>query len=86
MPLVHQAPVEVDLHVAGALELLEDDLVHAAAVSTSAVPMMVRLAAVLDVARRAEELLRPAQRVRVDAPGEDLAVGGTTSCRRARAG
>src|SRR5438876_5904260 len=70
--LVHQAPVEVDLHVAGALELLEDDLVHAAAGVDQRCADAGEAAAVLYVARRAEELLRPAQRVRVDAPGEDL--------------
>src|SRR5438093_9992720 len=71
--LVHQAPVEVDLHVAGPLELLEDDLVHAAAGVDQRRADDGQAAAVLDVARRAEELLRAAQRIRVDAPGEDLA-------------
>ena len=42
-------------------------------VSMSAVPMIVRAAALLDVARRAEEALRLVQRVRVHAAGEDLA-------------
>jgi hypothetical protein len=39
--LVGELAVEVDLHVAGALELLEDHLVHAEPVSISAVAMMV---------------------------------------------
>src|SRR5690349_7548451 len=65
--LVHQAPVEVDLHVAGALELLEDDLVHPTAGVDERGADDGEAAAVLDVARRAEELLRPAERIRVDA-------------------
>src|SRR5262249_8652702 len=70
--LVHQAPVEVDLHVAGALELLEDDLVHPAAGVDERGADDREAAAILDVARRTEELLRTAERVRVDATGEDL--------------
>ena len=42
-------------------------------VSTRAVPMMVRLPPSSMLRARAEELLRPAERVRVDAAREDLA-------------
>jgi hypothetical protein len=42
-------------------------------VSISAVAMIVRRAAFLDVARRAEEPLRPLQGVGVDTAGQDLA-------------
>ncbi len=56
--LLHQAAVEVDLHVAGALELLEDDLVHPAAGVDQRGGDDGEAAAVLDVARGAEELLR----------------------------
>src|SRR5262245_57725524 len=58
--LVHQAPVEVDLHVAGALEFLEDHLVHPAAGVDERGAHDGEATAVLDVARRAEEFLRPA--------------------------
>src|SRR5262249_10799464 len=64
--LVHQAAVEVDLHVAGALELLEDHLVHAAAGVDQRRADDREAPTLLDVARRAEELLRAAERVRVD--------------------
>ncbi len=85
--LVHQPAVEVDLHVAGALELLEDHLVHPAAGVDQRRADDGQAAAVLDVARRAEELLRLVQRVRVDAAGEDLAAtAARPCCRRARGG
>src|SRR5262249_47766569 len=64
--LVHQPAVEMDLHVPGALELLEDDLVHTAARVDERRADDREAAAVLDVAGRAEELLRAAERVRVD--------------------
>src|SRR5437870_9434093 len=39
--LIGKSPVEIDFHVAGALELFEDDVVHAAAGIDQAVAMMV---------------------------------------------
>src|SRR5262249_45719541 len=52
---IHQAAVEVDLHVAGALELLEDDLVHPAAGVDQRGPEDGEAPALLDVAGGAEE-------------------------------
>src|SRR5919197_1801013 len=70
--LIHEAPVEVDLHVAGTLELLEDDLVHPAARVDECRADDGEAAPVLDVARGAEELLGTAEGVRVDTAREDL--------------
>src|SRR5262249_40556000 len=84
---IHQASVEVDLHVPGALELLEDDLVHPAAGVDQGRAENGEAAALLDVARGAAELLRAAERVRVDAAGEDLAARryhGIVGARQAR--
>src|SRR5207244_11453800 len=55
-PLVHQAAVEMDLHVARALELLEDHLVHPAPRIDQRGADDGEAAAVLDVAGGAEEL------------------------------
>ena len=60
--LVGQLAVEADLHVAGALELLEDDLVHARAGVDQRRGEDGERAAELDVAGRAEELLGRVQR------------------------
>ena len=60
-------------HVAGALELLEDDLVHAGAGVDQRGGDDGERAAALDVPRGAEEALGLLQRVGVDAAGEDLA-------------
>src|SRR3974390_3298023 len=64
--LLSDAPVEVDLGVAGALELLVDHVVHARAGVDQRGRDDRQRAALLDVARRAEEALRALQRVRVD--------------------
>ena len=71
--LLGHAAVEVDLAVAGALELLVDHLVHAAAGLDQRGADDRQRAAFLDVARRAEEALRALQRVGVDAAGQHLA-------------
>jgi hypothetical protein len=73
--LVYQLAVEDDFHVAGALELLEDDLVHARAGVDQRGGDDGQAAAFLDVAGRAEEALRPLKSIGVDAAGEDLAGG-----------
>src|SRR6185437_308286 len=73
--LVHELAVEDDLHVAGALELLEDDLVHAAAGLDQRGGDDGERAAFLDVAGGAEEALGALQGVGVHAAGEDLARG-----------
>jgi hypothetical protein len=71
--LLHQLAIEVDLAVAGALELFEDHLVHARAGVDERGGDDGQRAAFLDVARRAEEALGLVQRVGVDTAGEDLA-------------
>src|ERR1700751_551655 len=71
--LLGDAPVEVDLAVAGALELLVDDIVHLRAGIDERRRQDGETAALLDVARRAEEALGALQCVGVDAAGEDLA-------------
>ena len=60
----------MQLHVAGALELLEDDVVHAAAGVHQRRGDDGQAAAVFDVARRAEEALRLEQRPRIQTAGE----------------
>ena len=72
-PLLGHAAVEVDLHVAGALELLVDHVVHPRAGVDQRGGDDRERAAFLDVARGAEEALRPLQRVGVDAAGQHLA-------------
>src|SRR5207247_8646971 len=69
-PLLHQLAIEVDLAVAGALELLEDHLVHAGAGVDERYRDDRERPALLDIARRAEEALRLVELVRVDAAGE----------------
>src|SRR5574344_2355566 len=73
--LVGKAAVEVELHVAGALELLEDDLVHAAAGVDERRAEDGQTAAALDVARRTEETLRLLER-----RGLDTTQIGRASC------
>ena len=71
-----QLAVEVQLHVAGALELLVDHLVHARAGVDQAGGDDGQGAALLDVARAAEELLGRVQRDGVDAAGQRASGGG----------
>src|SRR6478672_8195747 len=73
---VHQLAIEVDFHVARALELFEDDLIHARAGVDQRRGDDGQRAALFYVARRAEEPLRPLQRVAVHAARQDLAGGG----------
>src|SRR5258708_2317492 len=70
------AAVEVDLHVAGALEFLVDHVVHARARVDQRGGDDGERSALLDVPRRAEEALGALQRVGVHAAGEHLAGGG----------
>ena len=65
--------IEHELHVARALELLEDHLVHARARLDQRRRDDRERAALLDVARGAEELLRLLHRLRVQTAGHDLA-------------
>ena len=66
-PPLGEAPVEPELHVPGALELLEDHLVHAAAGLDEGGGEDGEAAALLDVAGGAEELLGRVERAGVDA-------------------
>ena len=74
--LVGQLAREVQLHVGGALELLEDDVVQAAAGLDQRGAEQRQAAAVLDVARRPEEALGLVEAVGVEAAGERLAARG----------
>src|SRR5690606_8460520 len=74
--LFGDAAIQVDLHVAGALELLVDHVVHARAGVDQRGGDDGQRAAFLDVAGGAEEALRPVQGVGVDAAGEHLAGRG----------
>src|SRR5690348_8603578 len=71
--LVGDLAVEHDFAVAGALELLEDDLVHLRSGVDQRRGDDRQRAAFLDVARGTEETLRPLQRIGIDAAGQDLA-------------
>src|SRR5207249_2608657 len=70
---IGELPIEMDFEVAGALELLEDDLVHARAGVDERRRHDRQRSAFLDVSRGAEEALGPLQGVAVDAAREDLA-------------
>src|SRR5262249_35341192 len=74
--LVGDLPVELELGVAGALELLEDDRVTGRPGLHQRGRDDGERAAVLDVASRAEEALRRVQRRRVDTTGQDAAGRG----------
>ena len=79
----------MDFHVAGALELFENHVVHAAAGIDQRGGDDGERAALFDVARGAEEALRPLQRVGIHAARENLAAGrddGVVGARQARDG
>src|SRR5207248_8202487 len=71
--LVSDLAIEHDFRVTGALELLEDHLVHAAAGIDERGRNDRERASLLDVARGPEEALRPLQRVGIDAARQHLA-------------
>src|SRR5690606_3642239 len=71
--LFGNASIQVDFGVARALEFLVDHVVHARAGIDQRGRQNRQRAALLDVARRAEEALRTLQSVRVDTAGEHLA-------------
>ena len=72
-PALREPAVEPQLHVAGALELLEDDLVHLGAGLHQRGGQDRQRTALLDVPGRAEELLGRVQRTGVDTTGHDAA-------------
>src|SRR6201999_2409289 len=74
--LVGDLTVEDDFRVTGALELFEDDFVHAAAGIDQGGGDDRERAALLDVAGSTEEALRALQRVGVDTAGQHLARRG----------
>ena len=65
--LVHKLAVENDFHVAGALELFEDDFIHARSGIDQGRRNDSQRAAFFDSAGRAEEALRALQRVGIHA-------------------
>src|SRR5438105_1859129 len=71
--LVHEASVQVDLHVAGPLELLEDDVVHPAPGVHDRRRHDRQRPPLLDVPGGREEPARPLECVGVEAAGQDLA-------------
>ncbi len=84
--LVH-APVEMDFHIAGALEFFVDHIVHSRAGVDERGRKDSEAAALLDIARRAEETLGALQRVRIHAAGQNLARSrhyGIVGARQAR--
>src|SRR5215211_5914788 len=76
-PAVSQLPVEPELHIARALELLEDNLVHPASRLDERGRQDGQGSAVLDVARGPEELLGRVERRRIDTTGEDPSRSGS---------
>src|SRR5207302_11451156 len=72
-PALGQLAVEAQLHVAGALELLEDHLVHAGTSLDQRRRQDGQRAAFLDIPGRAEEILGGVQRSRVDTTRQDPA-------------
>src|SRR5674536_265055 len=70
-PLVGELPVQLELHVASALELLEDHRVHRGAGLDQGGGQDRQRSAELDVAGGAEETLRRVQGGRVHATGQD---------------
>src|SRR5918998_104772 len=75
-PLVRELALQVELHVARALELLIDHLVHPAPRLDEGARDDRQGTAVLDVPGRAEELLGRVERRRIDTAGEDTTRGG----------
>ena len=70
---VGQVAVELELHVAGTLELLKDDLIHLGAGIDEGGGQDGERAAVLDVAGSAQETLGRIQGRRIDAARKDAA-------------
>ena len=74
--LLLQFSIQVKLHVAGALEFFENDVVHAAAGLDERRRQNGDGPAFFDVAGRPEELLRLVQRRRIQTAGQRAAAGG----------
>jgi len=74
--LLGEAAIEMEFHVAGAFELLEDDLVHAALGVDEGGGDDGEGAAFLDIAGGAEEFFGPCEGLGLDAAGHDAALAG----------
>ena len=68
--------IEMQLHVAGAFELFEDQFIHSAAGLNKRGCQDREAPTLLDAARRAEKFLRLDQRFRLDTAGHDSAFAG----------
>ena len=75
--LVAQRAVELQLHVARSLELLEDHLVHLGTRINQGRGDDSQRTATLDVARSTEEALRLLKGIGIDTTREHLAAGGS---------
>ena len=64
----------MDLHVAGALELLENQIIHPALSLDEGRGENGEAASFLDVAGGSEELSRPGERLRIDASAHDASL------------
>ncbi len=73
--LVGEAAIELELHIAGALELLEDDVVHLGAGFGECGGDDGERTATLDIAGRTEEALGFLERIGLDATAKHLAGG-----------
>ncbi len=62
----------MDLHIAGALELLKDDFVHSASGIDQGRRDDRQASAIFDIARGSEKFLRLMQRIRIDTAGKYL--------------
>ena len=65
--------IQMDLHVAGSLEFLVDNLVHLRPRINECRRENRQAAAFFDISRRAEEAFQSMQSIRVNTTGQDLA-------------
>src|SRR5881275_127431 len=72
---IDQTAVEVELHVAGAFELLKNDLIHAAAGIDQRRRQYCEAAPLFHVAGRPEEALRFLHGIGIKSAAEELAAG-----------
>ena len=70
-----QPAIKLQLHIAGALELLEDNLVHLAAGIDEGRGDDRQAPSLFDNAGRPEKTLRLVQSVGIHTPGEDFSAG-----------
>src|SRR6516162_4608470 len=75
-PLLHQSPVEVQLHIPGSFELLENHLVHAALCLDQGRCQDSEAASFLTITCRAEETLRFQKSLGFHPSGHDASLPG----------